>query len=94
MASSQGLLAEEMELVGYMLSPPSSKPDGLLGYPGAAEEVLEASQAQAPHFCHILSQSESQGQPQFKGRKESPPLLRRAAGARGKGPDHNHGPSL
>ena len=67
------------------LSPPSSKPDGWIGYPGDAEEVLEVPQAQAPRFCHILSQNESQGQPQFKGRKESPPLPDRAAEACGKG---------
>lgn len=47
--------------------------------------MLEAPQAQAPRFCHILSQNESQGQPQFKGRKESPPLPDRAAEACGKG---------
>lgn len=52
--------------MGYMLSPPSSKPDGSLGYSRAAEEVLEASQAQAPHFCHILRAS-PRASPSSKG---------------------------
>lgn len=58
------------------LSPPSSQTVFVhrmveFGHPGEAEEVLEASEAQASCFCHLLNQQESQGQPQFKGRKES-----------------------
>lgn len=56
--------------------------------------MLEPSQAWTPHFCHIRSQQEFQGQPQFKGKKESPPLLDRAAESHGKGQGYSEGPSL
>lgn len=80
------MLAEEMELVGYIHAcrPPAVSLMVGLGIQETQRRCLRRLRPRL-HVSVTFSVRTSPGQPQFKGRKESPPLLDRVTEARGKG---------